>query len=421
MSAIEGVPVETTYMYRSSRVVDLLVKLGAKRDSIDLYLAGDLYYIFYLPFPSLVDNPSNELDKRLAILNQVLSNSKTWKIKSYTVADTQLSMVAATLVLYYIIHELKSNQPRKGQGVDEFDLQRAEKGNAVSRAIGRALERVRNAAAAKAILEKLGAGSSSSLLFEDTLDIMLDLSKHTDITEIERILSGIRFSLISSPSSGQAPRGWVEGLEIGGDIERIHPSRLALPDDIFLVELANSRLLLYQKKTYMDYGDVYVLLDKSGSMSGDKINWARAVALALLAKARAGRRRFRLRFFDSIVYELIEVRKRAKTRYLAEALRKIATVKASGGTNITGALARAVEDSDKGRGRVDIVLITDGEDKLSLHIVRSILARPSVRLHTVMIRGENKTLEEVSDTYMVAEKLDEGEGLKVVKKAFSRA
>ncbi|MCE4628118.1 MAG: VWA domain-containing protein [Desulfurococcales archaeon] len=419
-SVLEGVVVGPPYKYRAERILSLLEKLsGRKPEGVDPLLAGDLYYTFYLPFPVVRRDLAEGAEERVLLVAGVLADSKTWKIKAYTVADPALSMVAATVLINALA------QARSGGSLGDRRKSSASGGerqqSALSRAIGDALEAVKNAAAAKSILEKMGAGNTSSLLFEDTLDIVMDLAKRTSIREIERILSGIQVSRVQAPREAASPRGWAKGVELGGDLERVHPSRLAFPEELFLAELANSRLLLYRKHLNAGLGDVYVLLDKSGSMSGDKMNWARAVAIALLIKARAQRRRFRLRYFDSIVYKPIEVSPGARPRVMAEALREIATVKASGGTNITRAIAKALDDLSSVRRASDIVIITDGEDKLLVHVLRSMLQKSGVRLHSVMIKGDNPALASVSTSYMVAEKLDSDEGLRVVRRVMRKS
>jgi uncharacterized protein with von Willebrand factor type A (vWA) domain len=423
-SVIEGVRQNSSYWYRAGRVADLLEKLGKKPESFPLELAGDVYYMFYLPFPKIVSNPNSSKDEtmRAVLLSMTLQEAKTWKIKALTVADPAISTVAATIFSSAIISMINS-----GSGGTKGREQRNERGSGgglsratIRKALKETSEAVQNAAALKSIIARTGAGNTSNLSFEDSLDIMLELAKKTDIREIARILTKIEISKLPTAKSSRSPRGWISSLEIGSDIERVHPSRLAFPEELFLVELANSRLLLYRKELSSEDGPIYVLLDKSGSMSGEKINWARAVALALLTKARASGRRFYVRVFDSITYELKVVERVSRPRKVMSIVKYLATVKASGGTNITNAIAKAVEDieSSRAKGSSDIVLITDGEDKLSSHILRSILPQ-TIRLHTVMIKGDNRTLQEVSSSYLSAMKLDEREALKVVKLAFT--
>ncbi|MCE4624436.1 MAG: VWA domain-containing protein [Desulfurococcales archaeon] len=419
-SLLDGVAVNTTYRYRAGRVLDLVRKLTGRRpDRVLEDVAGDLFYIFYLPLPRVRRDyePSNERDlARLALVAETLSSPRTWKIKAMTVADAQISMVAAGLYI-----SILARQRGGGESLRPLSSPSSGKGGRRSGKVERALNELSNAmknvSALKSIVARVGAGTSSSLMFEDSLDIVMELSRRTDVSEIERILSRIEVSRVSSKRTTRYTRGWVGGLELGGDIERLHISQLALPEEVFYAQLANSRMLLYHKELSAEEGPLYVLLDKSGSMSGEKINWARAVALALLIKARSAGRDYYVRFFDSIVYELKTVTRRVRPRDLMELIKYLATVKATGGTNITNAIAKAVEDIESGpsRGPSDIVLITDGEDKLSTYILRGLLQSPrDIRLHTVMIKGDNPTLMNVSDTYMSVARLGEEEALKLI-------
>ncbi len=422
--AIEGVASKATYEYRADRIVRLASKL-ARTDKLPLPpdLAGDLYYIFYFPFPrpSPDFKPLSEEDRlRLAIIGETLANARTWQIKSVTVAEPSMSTVAATIFYTALAMRLPRQQPSKPSGKNSSKRKESNVKKAVGSALQETIKGVRNASALKTILARTGAGSSSSLFFEDSLDLVLELSKRTDVSEIAKILSKIEISRLPTKRGTRAPRGWITSIEIGSDIERVHPSSLALPEELFITQLSNSRLLLFKKELYAEEGPVYVLLDKSGSMGGQKIDWARAVALALLAKARAGGRKFNVRLFDSIVYEMMSATTKSKPRAILELVKYLATVKASGGTNITSAIAKAVEDISTGRNpEGDIVLITDGEDKLSTHIIRGILGVRGIRLHSVMIQGHNPTLEKVSDSYLSVKKLGEEDALKVVKMAFS--
>ena len=426
VSLIEGVREGSTYWYRAGRVVDLAVKLlGPRRARAIAYpLAGDVFYIFYLPFPRIArpESLTGEEALRLAVLSEMLSSARTWKIKAHTVADASTSIVAATIFSGALVQNLEKY---RSSGLGSQQSPSGDRGTRVRKAVRSALSQteraVRNVAALKSIIAKTGAGTTSSLMFEDSLDIVLELADKTDISEIARILERVEVSRLPSSRTVASPRGWITGIELGGDLERIHPSRLALPEELFLAELANSRLLLYKKEMDSEMGPVYVLLDKSGSMSGHKINWARAVALALLIKSRSMGRSYFVRFFDSIVYELKHASVGSRSREVMELVRYLATVRASGGTNITAAVAKAVEDiqARRARGVSDIVLITDGEDKLSTHIMSGIIEGSGVNLHSVMIGGHNPALEKVSKTYMTVRRLDEGEALQVVKLVIS--
>ena len=229
----------------------------------------------------------------------------------------------------------------------------------------------------------------------------------------------MKFRFSRSRLERRHTKGWIRGLEFGNDVERIHYSQLALPDEIFYAHYSNSKLLLYEKVLEASRGPIYVLLDKSGSMVGSKIDWARAVAVALFKKAVEEGRRFYARFFDSVPYQPIVMKPNAKTRDIVRMLSQLARVKAGGGTDIESAISAAVHDimrSPKGDERIsDIILITDGEDRINTDNVKSMLEEVDARLHSVVIQGHNPHLQRVSYRYMTVKRLTEREALTVVE------
>jgi len=95
------------------------------------------------------------------------------------------------------------------------------------------------------------------------------------------------------------------------------------------------------------------------------------------------------------------------------------SLRTGGGTDITRAISAAVEDIGKlklgGRERLsDIVLITDGEDRLSPEVLQRMLKSANARLHSVMIQGHNTFLQQVSYRYLTVRKLERHEALEVV-------
>jgi len=105
--------------------------------------------------------------------------------------------------------------------------------------------------------------------------------------------------------------------------------------------------------------DVTFVLDVSGSMSGGKMEQAKAAGRQLLNSL--GREdRFRLIAFSSEVTEFRDGWAPATMDDRRAAERWLSELTASGGTNIAGALERALE-ADQSRGRLGLVLfLTDG-------------------------------------------------------------
>ena len=272
---------------------------------------------------------------------------------------------------------------------------------AVGNAFKDALDAAERAArTAKDIADVVGVGKEPG-----SLDLLLDLTESIlTVKGAEEILALAKKTVEMMPFfvRREKERHRRFGDEIAGyyttkNLERALPREVALPDELFFAKLAGGGLLAREKLAPRE-GAIYVLLDKSGSMSGEKTVWARSVALALLALARRKRAKFFLRFFDTSAYDLATDERPER---LLELLLK---VESSGGTSIDAALQTAIEDlAERGLSKYTntIVIITDGEDEVTTQ--RRALERVGARLVSVMIRGSNETLEKISNQYMKAE------------------
>ena len=110
-------------------------------------------------------------------------------------------------------------------------------------------------------------------------------------------------------------------------------------------------------KERLGKGPLVLLLDRSGSMDGDKDTWSTAVALALLGMAHNERRTFAVvAFTDEVIYEAVV---KPGERLDEEAL----NLTCSGGTDIDAAVARGLDIVERNPGALheaDLVLVTDG-------------------------------------------------------------
>ncbi|MEE8521915.1 MAG: VIT domain-containing protein [Gemmatimonadota bacterium] len=106
--------------------------------------------------------------------------------------------------------------------------------------------------------------------------------------------------------------------------------------------------------------DVTLVLDVSGSMSGDKIEQARAALDQILAGLRI-EDRFRVITFNSAVHAFRRDFVAASRGNLRAAREYLGDVQAEGGTNVMGALEQALEPAAEA-GRLSlIVFLTDGK------------------------------------------------------------
>ncbi len=425
-------------LYRGERILALVRKLAATAtempEILDTEFAASVYYALFLPAPILEPpSPQGEPRKRMLqrlLLSSLLASPRFARIRQHTIADLTASTVASAVFLEALLKELEHKLPRPDAGgasaregapegkeanarEDEDELKRS-----VEKALDAALDAARQAKEISRFAMSFSAGSASILTLEDSIQDVVSLARNTDVKTLLEALKTIEDTeTYIKRRIMRSPRGELDGYEKGSDLERLVPSELVLPTEYFLVKYAERSLLLYRKVVRQDYGPFYVLLDKSGSMMGMKMIWAKAVALALAQRAARERREFFLRFFDSIPYPPLHISKRIHGRDVVKLLEYVARVRANGGTDISRAILTAVEDIASvrsGKKPSDIVLITDGEDKISVELIRRSLAKVDARLYTIMIYGNNPDLRRVSESYMVATKLSREEALKVV-------
>ncbi len=408
---------ESIAQYQGETILRLAEKLlGGSHlpDWIDEELAASLYYAFYLPLPEVYEHEESTM--KTEVLTSLVESPSFWRVKPKTVVDRLVSIIASASIIEKLVRNLPRSDSDGTLDSGGEERVKSQVARAVTIALKHAEKDARIAKDIETLIASSIAGRTSELAFEDVLEKILYLSRKTDIERILEKLRGIKLPNYLARRTSEHRRGWIEGIEIGGDPERIHPSQLALPDEVFYILLAESKLLLYRRVFPLEEGPIYVLLDKSGSMQGSKIDWARAVAVALFQRAIRESRKFYIRFFDALPHELQKLSPYSRPIQTLNILEYLGTVKASGGTDITRAIATAIADFESGKVRntADLILITDGEDKLSENVLQGILRRVKVRLHTVMIGGDNNSLRKVSHSYMTAKTLGGGELIKVI-------
>ncbi|RLG83799.1 MAG: hypothetical protein DRO40_03420 [Thermoprotei archaeon] len=412
--------------YRGSKVLRLVSILSNKKKvDLDIYTAIDIFYTFYLPYP-IMDDPKNIPQNKIVsykIIDSMLRSAYIHDLRSRTVADNLLSSVAAGV----FITELQNQFEKLKE--NNRSLQSHEKGEVndnigdsikknVERAMAIAMSDVENVKNLRNLVEGEQPGTVSMMAYEEYTPQLIRLARNTEVKKVLELLVGIKPWTISiSRKTQRYKHGEITGYELGKDIERIVTSTLALPDELFYLRLLEGKLLLYQKVLTQSLGPLYCLLDKSGSMDGIKMTWAKAVVLSLYMRAVKEHREFYFRFFDSVPYPLAKIDKKPKARQVLKLLEYIARVKGSGGTDISRAIILAANDIRSGivKETSDIVLITDGVDRIAEQLVTYNLKKSRARLITVMILGDNKSLRKISAKYFIATKLSKEDMLQVVE------
>ncbi len=407
-------------IYRGERILRLARRLGVRLTSVTgrLGFAIDLFYSMYLPYPILLPPEEVGEEGRPAhmILRAALESEDFNELRVSTIADSTLSTLLSASLIDALSREL-GDEAAFGHGSTTM------RDRGVEAAVRRAIGRVKSEAKAIKDIRKLlsrgnKAGVGSVFDLEESGEDVIRLARNEDIQNLLEVLSLMpEVARMSRRKVMPFSRGELRGYDIGSDLERIVPTELALPRMLFRLKYVESKLLLYEKVITKDMGPVYVLVDKSGSMEGEKIRWAKATALALLMKSMRERRDYYLRFFDGAVHDLVSVSRRLSPREALGLLKYLARVKSGGGTDITKAVDTACGDIIElsVRGLSDVVLITDGEDNVSDLFLRRRLRKANARLITVMIAGENRSLRKASDSYLRVTKLGKEEILRVVE------
>jgi uncharacterized protein with von Willebrand factor type A (vWA) domain len=189
-------------------------------------------------------------------------------------------------------------------------------------------------------------------------------------------------------------------VRMGSDLGRLLPSELlGLSRDRrglrldFLRRLVEEELLQYELEGAAERGPMVLCVDGSGSMSGSKELWAKAVALTLMEIARRQQRRaLALVFSDGselFEVELLGAKRRGHGRapVLDEQVLRFAEHFPGGGTSFEEPLRRALDAVAPGERyrRGDVVFITDGEAPVSHELVDEVRRRR--RKHRFRIRG----------------------------------
>ena len=408
--------------YRAERTLRLARKLGSEAKYADISLSADIFYTLYLPVPILVPREQVPVGQEMnyAIIKSLIDNPEVQKVKVHTIADSFTTTLISASLIHYIGEELQNEMRYAGRGEASGESTDEE---LINRIVDRAVKNVKDEIGVikgmrKLISEGTQPGTGTVLDLEESGDEVIRLARNTDVRKLINIISLIpdlarKFKRKVSKSS----KGEFVGYEVGSDVERIVPTELLLPKIYFRVKLVEGKILLYDKVLPKSFGPFYVLVDKSGSMEGEKIKWAKATAIAMFMRARRERRDFYLRFFDGLPHPLVKVPKRMKPDMVITLIKYLARVRGGGGTDITRAIVTACDDLSEGvvKGPTDIIIITDGEDRVSDRVIAKKLKSVDARLITVMIIGENSDLRRLSYKYFRAVKLSQNEILQVVE------
>jgi uncharacterized protein with von Willebrand factor type A (vWA) domain len=243
------------------------------------------------------------------------------------------------------------------------------------------------------------------------------------LRELAKLVGRLKRLALNKAKSKAEARAQVVDVTHGRDLKNLLPSerrQLAHPlfQKDFLRRWANSQLLIFKNKDRekMGRGPIVVCEDGSGSMSGEKELWAKAVSLALAEVARFQKRSFAWIHFGAR-HSPITVEVATGGKVTPELMFQIAeTFLDASGTNFETPLRKALEIiGEQEFRRADIVFITDGECAVSdefLEKFREAKKRKEFRVVGVLINiggsCSKASLAEFADQLVTVDQLTAG-------------
>ena len=230
---------------------------------------------------------------------------------------------------------------------------------------------------ASGIIKSWGNGDSSPEAIQQNTELLRRVQSSQKLRDIIKYLGKYREILDSIRKSNFIyGRGDKYDIVLGNDFTRAVSSEyayLALPETIplFIQKVQRKTLKQYRKRERIadGHGDIVVCIDESGSMSGEPIAWAKAVALVMLEYVSQNNRSCAMVRFASAKSIVTHVYK--PKQYTTEDVFVFAESFLSGGTDFEAPLTQAVKLIEhEGFENADIMFITDGECGISDEFAR---------------------------------------------------
>jgi uncharacterized protein with von Willebrand factor type A (vWA) domain len=271
-----------------------------------------------------------------------------------------------------------------------------------------------------------GPGEETRLPAEMKLQLMRNLVRNPRLRRIALLFGryrrmGLRDRELKALLASEEVVDFVQG----GDVARALAGELSNfamreREDLFYSRIVTHQLLIYELwQRRPRPRPVYLCLDNSGSMSGEKEVWAKAAALALAHMALHRGRSVEIVLFGDAADPLrvVSFQPDDKGAQRLEKVIDVASYFLGGGTDFQKPLTHvldAIQAADETAGN-DILFVSDGLCPLSDEFVgrfQSAKSRHDIRLTTVVIGGEALSLARISDSvHRLEEGLEAGDDL----------
>lgn len=281
----------------------------------DPYLQADMHSVCFEPEYSFAENPEDR--ERADWLKQLTESPDFQSMHNECQLDDTLSTIACESIAQKYVVYRKEEQQRQCQGGNQpgggggggtgNGSGGAPGGNGSGRGMGNG-QYIRQAISAsqavkharQEVSEARDAMSAlgNDMLKDDVQAIFKAIRRNPNLKKIVEMAGRYR-RLAQTKQRQKSIHGMedVAGITIGGDVERLIPQELAMLSDDELELDAMRRISERQAMEFQfsgfqakDKGPIIVTVDESGSMSGDRIANAKALAMAMAWVAKSQKR-----------------------------------------------------------------------------------------------------------------------------------
>lgn len=398
-------------------------------------LAFDLFCSFYKYFVKLLpaDQVEPECRSNRDLMSRALGLREHEKLRAWTRLKSAETALATELVLDLLLKEpaagakgREQSEPEEQRGEDEYPSESTEVSTERLREVLRDAREDLEGAVELVAAWSTGPGEETRLPAEMKLQLMRNLVQNPRLRRIALLFGryrrmGLRDRELKALLASEEVVDFVQG----GDVARALAGELSNfamreREDLFYAKVITHQLLIYELwQRHPRPRPVYLCLDNSGSMSGEKEVWAKAAALALAHMALHRGRSVEIVLFGDAADPLRVVSFRPDDKGVArlEKVIDVASYFLGGGTDFQKPLAHvldAIQAAEETTGH-DILFVSDGLCPLSDEFVGRFLSaksRHDIRLTTVVIGGEALSLARISDSvHRLEESLEAGDEL----------
>lgn len=352
-------------------------------------LAIEIFHSLYLVNTSLDSRVyTSDILTKISKITEPLRKSD---LRNITIADEFISILLSAKILSEMIKNIKERN--KVENVKEAlknskmdDTMKECLSNLVDDISKKEKDEMNDIKNIRKIIGGLSASKVGHQIdFDNKIKIFEILSKHPVITD--SIINSIRTTKNESGLHGNIIdfQGYRE-MRSYDELKKIRLTEFIYDEYMFLSNVAKKKVYVkdYENGTFGKKKKYAILIDKSGSMNGEKIEWAKSVGITLLLNSLIDD--VKVVFFDYDPHEIFDLKNN-----FTENIEKIASVVAEGGTDID----KALEFIDKKLPKYTTLLITDGRDTVTY--------KPKNELITIMLDEDNQTLKEISRKYFKIE------------------